>query len=193
MSEDASEESEESLPPKRAYGIFAGNIDQIAVQRLAASISGASQQGVREVHLLFQTTGGIVGDGICLYNIFQNAPLDVHLYNAGSVASIGLIAYLGADFRKTTKNAAFMIHRVMFSPQAATFDRLQAAANAAALDDKRVEGILREHIDLPSEKWDVHKVSDLWLSAEDAIQAKLADSIAEFSPPFGEQIYYVGP
>jgi ATP-dependent protease ClpP protease subunit len=190
MSDEA---APKELPSKKLYGIFAGTIDQLAVQRLANIICVASQQGVTQIHLIFQTTGGIVGDGICLYNIFQEAPMDIHLYNVGNVASIGVIAYLGADFRKTTKNAAFMIHKVTFSPQAATVDRLQSAANAAALDDKRIEGILQTHIDLPNEKWDIHKVSDLWLSAEDAIQARLAESIEDFCPPYGEQIFYVGP
>jgi ATP-dependent protease ClpP protease subunit len=181
------------MPPKKVFGIFAGNVDQTAVQRLSNTISIASQQGVHEIHLLFQTQGGTVGDGICIYNIFNAAPMDIHLYNAGCVASIGVIAYLGADFRKTTKNAAFMIHKTTFSPTAATVDRLQSAANAALIDDKRVEEILTTHITLPQDKWDMHKVSDLWLSAEDAIEAKMADTIEEFSPPYGEALYYVGP
>jgi ATP-dependent Clp protease, protease subunit len=188
-----SEEAIEPTPhPKRAYGLFAGNIDQNAVQRLANAIAVASQQGVNEIYLMFQTIGGNVGDGICIHNIFSSAPMDVHLYNAGSISSIGVIAYLGADFRRATKNSSFMIHRTMFSPQAATVERLQSAANAAALDDQRIEGILHDHIELPKEKWDIHKVSDLWLSAQEAIEAKLADSIMEFSPPYGEQIFYVG-
>lgn len=189
MTEDASD----VLPRKKVFAVFAGNIDQVAVQRLANAIAIASQQGVHEIHLLFQTTGGLVADGICLHNLFVAAPIEVHLYNVGSIASIGVVAYLGGDFKYTTDNATFMIHKVTFSAQAATVDRLQSAANAAALDDRRIEEILQKHINLPKEKWDVHKVSDLWLSAEEAIAAKLADSIGEFSPPFGEQIYYVGP
>jgi ATP-dependent Clp protease, protease subunit len=179
--------------PKRAHAVFVGGIDQSAVQKLASAVSVASQQGVDELHMLFQTSGGMVGDGICIYNLFRNAPLKIHLYNAGNVASIGVIAYLGADARHTTQNAAFMIHRTTFSPMAATVDRLQSAANAAALDDRRIESILREHISLPDEKWSIHAVADLWLSANEAIEAKLADSLAEFSPPMGVHLYYVGP
>jgi ATP-dependent protease ClpP protease subunit len=178
--------------PKQVHGIFAGVIDQIAVQRLANMVSIASQQGVDEIHLLFQTTGGIIGDGICLYNLFRATRIEIFLYNAGNVASIGVIAYLGADSKLTSANAAFMIHKTVFSPVAATVDRLQSAANAAVIDDQRVETILHEHINLAQEKWDIHKVSDLWLSAEDSVEARLADSIGNFSRPMGEQIYYVG-
>lgn len=97
--------------PKKAYGFFAGIIDQQAVQQVANRLTRAVNDGVEEIHMLFQTTGGIVGDGICLYNIFETAPLSIRLYNAGSIASIGVIAYLRADIRMSTKNATFMIHK----------------------------------------------------------------------------------
>ncbi len=89
--------------------------------------------------------------------------------------------------RRHPRNATFMIHRTMFSPQAATVYRLQSAANAAALDDKRIEGILQQHISLPKEKLDIHKVSDLWLSAEEAVEAKLADSSKILDLPLGSK------
>jgi ATP-dependent protease ClpP protease subunit len=182
----------EPSKPKQVHGIFAGAIDQIAVQRLANMVSIASQQGVDEIHLLFQTAGGMIGDGICLYNLFRATQIEIFLYNAGNVASIGVIAYLGADYKLSSANAAFMIHKTVFSPIAATVDRLQSAANAAALDDQRIEAILHEHINLAKDKWDIHKISDLWLSADDAVKAGLASEIGNFSPPMGEQIYYVG-
>jgi ATP-dependent protease ClpP protease subunit len=177
---------------KKVYGIFAGVIDQIAVQRLANMVSLASQQSVGQIHLLFQTSGGTIGDGVCLYNLFQASPAEIWLYNVGSVASVGVIAFLGADERRTNSHATFMIHKTTFSPIAATVDRLQSAANAAALDDQRVETILHSHIKLSQDKWDMHKVSDLWLSADDAVEAGIAHDVGDFPSTMGEPIYYVG-
>jgi len=182
----------ETAKPKQVHAIFVGVIDQIAVQRMGNALAVASQQGVQEVHLLFQTAGGMVGDGVCLYNLFRSLPMEIILYNVGTVASIGVIAYLGADQRKTSSGGTFMIHKTTFSPVGATIDRLQSAANAAAIDDQRIESVLHNSITLSEEKWALHKVADLWLSADDAIKAGLAESIADFSPPVGEQIYYVG-
>jgi ATP-dependent Clp protease protease subunit len=179
--------------PKIAFGLFAGLIDQQAVQRLANVLSISANNGMEHVHLLFQTTGGSIGDGICLYNMLRTAPVKFTLYNAGQIASIGVVAFLGAQGRKTSPHAAFMIHKTSFSPIAATSDRLQSAANAAMLDDKRVEAILHERVKLPTEKWDVHKVADLWLSADEAVTAGIADGIADFSPTKGEQMFYAGP
>jgi ATP-dependent Clp protease, protease subunit len=76
-----------------------------------------------------------------------------------------------------------MIHRTSFSPMGATADRLQAAANAALLDDQRTEKILHDCITSSEEQWKVHKVADLWLSAEEALKAGIVTDIADFAPP----------
>ena len=52
-------------------------------------------QRVAHVHLLFQSNGGTVGDGLCLYNFFRSLPISLTFYNTGSVASVAAIAYLG--------------------------------------------------------------------------------------------------
>jgi ATP-dependent Clp protease, protease subunit len=180
-------------PLKEVYGFVVGVIDQQAVQRIANAVTIATNSGVEWVHLLFQTSGGMVGDGICVYNIFRAAPMTIKLYNAGSIASVGVIAYLGASERNTSANATFMIHKTFFSPIGATSDRLQAAANAAILDDQRVESILHKHISLTEESWGTHKVADLWLSADEALKVGLATKIEEFSPPKGQTLFYLGP
>lgn len=182
-----------SQPRKEAYGFFVGPIDQQAAQRMANAINIATNNGIEQVHLLFQSAGGLIGDGVCIYNMIKNAPIDITLYNAGSVASIGVIAYLGGRVRKSTANAVFMIHKTSFSPVGATYDRLQAMADAAMLDDQRVEAILHHHVKLSPERWDVHKVADLWLSADEALQAGLVQEIGEFAPPKGQQMFYLGP
>jgi ATP-dependent Clp protease protease subunit len=179
--------------PKPAYGYFVGNIDQQAVQRIANALTLATNNGVDEIHLLFQTAGGIVGDGICIYNLFQTSPINICLYNVGSVASIGVIAYLGADDRKCTTHASFMIHKTYYSPVQATAERLQSATNAAILDDARIEKILHDELTLDQEKWEAHKYADVWLSADDALKSCLATELADFYIPPQTQIFYLGP
>jgi ATP-dependent protease ClpP protease subunit len=52
---------------------------------------------------------------------------------------------------------------------------------------------LHSDVTLSPEKWDVHKVADLWLSADEAVKAGLATAIADFAPPIGTQLFYLGP
>jgi hypothetical protein len=59
------------------------------------------------------------------------------------------------------------------------------------LDDGRTEGILRDHMTMPARRWRQLKHSSLWISAEDAVEYGIANSIGDFSPPFGAQIYNI--
>jgi hypothetical protein len=35
---------------------------------------GATQRGAQTMHLMFQTDGGLIGDGVCLFNLFALVP-----------------------------------------------------------------------------------------------------------------------
>jgi ATP-dependent Clp protease protease subunit len=184
-----------AIPPLSAvpevYATFAGSIDQSALQRIFLGISGAMATKIQRIHLLFQSTGGSVPDGVCLYNYLHSLPIEICLYNVGSVASIAAVAYLGAKVRRVSATATFMLHRTHVIPQSATAARLQAIGKSVTLDDERTEEILRKHLQLPDELWGVHEVADLWLSADEAVRYGLATEIAEFSPPFGTQLFNV--
>ena len=80
--------------PKELYGMFAGPIDQAAAQRISNAMTLAINNGVEGIHLLFQSGGGNVGDGIYIFNLFRSLPISLTLYNAGSIASVAVIAYL---------------------------------------------------------------------------------------------------
>ena len=69
-----------AMPPE-VYGVFAGMIDQLAVQRFHNAITICNQNAVDKIHILFQTAGGMIGDGISLYNLFQASPVQIALYS----------------------------------------------------------------------------------------------------------------
>jgi ATP-dependent Clp protease protease subunit len=140
---------------------------------------------------MFQSTGGYVGDGICLYNFFKSLTIDLTIYNAGFVQSIAAVAFLGAKKRKTSARATFMLHRATNSPQFATATRLQAVADSVILDDRRIESILKEHLALTPEHWTNMNHHDFIFSGEEAIKLKMAHEIGEFSPPPGTQIFNI--
>jgi len=175
--------------PSEVYGIFSGPIDQAGSQRLINSLTTASANNVKNVHLMFQSQGGGIGEGICLHNLFQTLPFELTLYNSGSVASIAVVAYLGAKRKKVGAYASFMIHRTQTTTTAANTQTVKAFAESAVLFDKNTEAILRKHINMPDEKWAHFDHNDLWFSAEEAVAYGIADGIAEFSPPTGTRLY----
>jgi ATP-dependent Clp protease protease subunit len=175
--------------PEVAYAIFCGTIEQVTGEKIVNSLTAGMAAKIKHVHILFQTAGGYVGDGVFLYNLFRTIPVEITLYNAGQISSIGVIAYLGAKHRLTSKSATFMLHRSTKSPQFATAAQLGHAGKTLVLDDERTEAIVRSHVKFPPELWDSLKSHDIYITGEEAVKFRVADAIGEFSPPPGTQVY----
>jgi ATP-dependent Clp protease protease subunit len=169
--------------PKEIWVTFAGVLELPIVRRTFELFNGAMTDGVETIHLLIHCPGGPIVDGIALYYYFRSLPVKIIAYNCGSVCSAATTAYLGACERVVSPHATFMVHKTVVPvPNQATGPRLHAAAGAVALDDMRTEAILREHIKLTDDQWNVHKYADLTLSANDSIECRLAHRIGLFSP-----------
>jgi len=178
------------LPPV-VYAIYCGGIEQVNSQKVVNSLTIAMGAEVTHVHLLFQSAGGYIADGVFLYNLLRSIPIELTLYTVGQVSSAGVIAYLGARHRKTTANATFMLHRSTNSAQFATASKLSHIAQTLVLDDQRTETIARQHIKFPPELWASIEHHDVYVSGSDAVKFGIADEIAEFSPPAGTQVFNI--
>ncbi|HTL66594.1 MAG TPA: ATP-dependent Clp protease proteolytic subunit [Lacunisphaera sp.] len=178
-----------TVQPNEVYATFVGAIDQNTIAKIMQAISFASQNKVTHFHLLFQSGGGSVNDGICLYNFLKACPLPLSIYNVGAVQSIALVAYLGAKTRIASKSATFMIHRTTGPAIAVGTNRLQSISKAVALDDLRTEAIIKQYSQVAADEWTKLTDHEFWLTAEDAVKSGLATAIGEFSPPTGAPIY----
>lgn len=167
------------------YAVFAGGIDQATIRNLCVQIGAVHSKGFNHLHLLWQSNGGGVGEGVFLYGFFRHLPLKLTLYNGGTVASAAAIAFLGAESRITSAHATFMFHRPYATPQQASASNLQRMANSLLLDDLRTEAIMRERCALSKPQWALHRHNDLWLSADNALAANVATAKGDFSPPLG--------
>jgi ATP-dependent Clp protease protease subunit len=177
--------------PETVYGVFCGGVEQATAQKIVNSLAIAMGGKVKHVHLVFQSAGGYVGDGVFLYNFFRSIPIKLTLYNVGQISSAGVTAYLGAKIRKTSKSATFMLHRCVNSPQFATATKLQRVAETLVLDDKRTDEIVRNHVKLPPELVTELQYHDLYLSGEEAVKFGLADGFDEFAPPAGTHVFNI--
>jgi len=176
------------LPPV-IYAAFSGEINQETLQRTINASTQIMGAGCKEVHLMFQSGGGYIGDGIALYNYFKALTLDLTIYNTGSVASMASVAFLGIPKRRVSKHATFMLHRSHRTLQGATAAKLEEAAASLRIDDARTEAILREHIKLTDHQWQELNYNELIFTAEDALKIGFAQAIADFTPPPGTVIF----
>lgn len=171
------------------YYTLAGDVNNDMVQRVFGAAAEMSAAGISTAHLLLQSHGGFISDGLCLYNFLSNLPIRFVTYNAGAVASIAVTVFLAGRQRHASSTARFMVHKSHASPQGgARPDALQIIADGLKADDRRTETILRRFVALTDAQWAVHAHSDLHLTAEAARDAGLIDSIADFAPPRGATI-----
>ena len=177
-------------PPKTIYASLAGNVDIQMVQRVFGGFAIAVNERVDTVHLLVHSPGGLIGDGIGIYNYLRKLPLNVETYNGGTVGSIAVLIFLAGKQRKASSTATFTLHRSHFTANApATTDTLEAVASALRIDDGRIEKILKEHIKLPVDQWELHEKADLTITATDALKYGLIHEISDFVVEPGSQLY----
>jgi ATP-dependent Clp protease, protease subunit len=178
----------EQLVVEEMWATFCGDIDAGNSAKLVKGLAAVGVAGTKRIHILFQSWGGFVGDGVFLYNSLKKLGVEVILYNAGQVASAATLAFLGAHGRKTTANAIFMIHKGSNNPNSSGAGKLKALASNLSMEDARIETILRDHLDLPKELWTQFDYHDVFLSGADAVKYGMADEIADFSPPIGTKV-----
>ena len=177
---------EQTTAPNDAWFTLSGDVNSDMVHRVFEAVSGMSVSGIETAHVLLQSNGGYVSDGLCMYNFLSNAPVKFVMYNAGAVASIAVILFLAGSRRYASETARFMVHKshATASPGARP-DALNIIVEGLRADDARTESILRKHIELTPEQWAIHQYSDLHLTSRDAKVARMIADVADFAPPRG--------
>jgi ATP-dependent Clp protease protease subunit len=183
MSEDQAKQQ------KEAWFTLSGDVNSDMVHRVFEAVSMMTEDGIETAHVLVQSNGGYVSDGLCLYNFIANAPVEFVMYNGGAVASIAVILFLSGTRRYASETARFMIHKshATASPGSRP-DALNIIVEGLRADDARTEAILRKHIELTPEQWGIHQYGDLHLNGRDAKTAGLVDEVKDFAPPKGASL-----
>ena len=181
--------SEQQASQKEGYFTLSGDVNSDMVHRVFEATGAMTEDGYDTAHVLVQSNGGYVSDGLCLYNFMANSPIDFVMYNAGAVASIAVILFLAGTRRYASETARFMIHKshATASPGSRP-DALNIIVEGLRADDARTEAILRKHVELTPEQWGIHQYGDLHLNARDAKTAGLVNDVVDFAPPKGARL-----
>jgi len=180
---------EQSQQEKQAWFTLSGDVNSDMVHRVFEAVANMTEDGIDTAHVLLQSNGGYVSDGLCLYNFLASSPIKFVMYNGGAVASIAVVLFLAGARRHASETARFMIHKshATASPGSRP-DALNIIVEGLRADDARTESILRKEIELSPEQWSVHQYGDLHLTARDAKNAKMIHEVADFRPPKGAML-----
>jgi ATP-dependent Clp protease protease subunit len=168
----------ENESPKEVYATLARPIDGPGIHHAFNFYASMQRKGVSIVHLLIQSDGGFVRDGIALHGYLKNLPIQTNTYNLGNVASIAVAVFLAGQVRRAAKNSAFMIHKATNSfqfPMKADFIRERA--------------VVLERI--PDSDWVKYPTVDLTFGAQEAKEFGLIHEIADFTPPRDCELYNI--
>jgi ATP-dependent Clp protease protease subunit len=181
--------SEEQTNGQEAWFTLSGDVNSDMVHRVFEAVANMTEEGIDTAHVLVQSNGGYVSDGLCLYNFMASSPINFITYNAGAVASIAVILFMAGTRRYASETARFMIHKshATASPGSRP-DALNIIVEGLRADDARTEAILRKNIELSPEQWGIHQYGDLHLNARDAKTAGLVDDVVDFAPPKGARL-----
>ncbi len=171
---------------KEAWFTLSGDVNSDMVHRVFEAVAAMTEDGIETAHVLVQSNGGYVSDGLCLHNFLANSPITFVMYNGGAVASIAVTLFLAGTRRYASETARFMVHKshATASPGSRP-DALNIIVEGLRADDARTESLLRKSVDLTPEQWAIHQYSDLHLNSRDAKTAGLINDVADFKPPKG--------
>jgi ATP-dependent Clp protease, protease subunit len=182
-----------TTPPPALQDIFiilVGEVNhQMCVRVFSAFVELAKR--AKTIHLLVQSYGGSIGDGIALYNFIRYLPVEVITYNGGIVASIAVPIYMAGRRRKSSENATFVIHKAHHVATSGTAEDFQAITDGLRLEDTRVEKILKDCLTLSEEQWKIHERGNLTLTAQAALGTGLIHEIGDFKPTSPEQLFTI--
>lgn len=93
---------------------FSAEINQNTTESFMAVIAEQINRGVKDFYILLSTPGGIVANGITLYNYLRSLKANITMHNIGVVDSIGNVIFLAGEQRYAVPNSSFLFHGVGF-------------------------------------------------------------------------------
>ena len=130
-----------------------------------------------QIDLHINSPGGLVFDGITIYNLLKNHPANVTTYIDGLAASIASVIALAGDKVVMAENALFMIHKASGMVMGTSDDMRDFADKL----DKVNSSIATTYIG--KTKKDEAEISDLmaaetWMTADEALEMGFVDELA---------------
>lgn len=178
---------------KIVYFGFSGPIDSGSVTRISSALNHAVNGKYDGVYLAFSSLGGMIADGVFLYNHIRAMPIPVTIHATGNVASVAVTIFAGANIRLTSRHVLFMIHPAAFpgSTEGMTWDRLHQLMNSAVAEEQRSENILRDRYSIPDDLLNARRFREVHFTPEDAVKFGIAHRVEEFSLPRGCEMHQI--
>lgn len=173
----------DAAKPKSAdlflYDIIGDSWDGTTAKQFAMDLAALGV--LEELNIFINSPGGVVWDGVAIYNQLVRSKATKNVYVDGVAASIASVVAMAGDKIVTAKNAMWMIHDPYASVFGARADEMRQIA--ARLDAIR-EVIKQTYTDRAGGKTKETQFGDWmkeekWFSSSEALAAGLTDEVSE--------------
>lgn len=130
------------------------------------------------IQVLLSTYGGVVYDGLSLYDAIKNSKTEVDITCFGKIMSMGIVILLAANNRKAYRNTTFMIHEL-----SGGFIGKIADMEESVDESKRINNILFDIIEketniTKSKLMDIYeRKKDWFITADEALELGIITEI----------------
>ena len=139
------------------YISFSAEINVATTEQLLGATFEQIAQGATEIYLLLSTPGGLVDQGVTLYNVLKGLPVPLTIHNVGNVDSIGNAVFLAGKRRVACPHSTFMFHGVGFDfpgPVRLEEKQLRETLGSVQASQRRIAGIVGDETSLEREEID---------------------------------------
>jgi len=137
----------------------------------------------KDIHLYINSPGGSVTAGMAIYDTMQFVKCDVSTICIGMAASMGAFLLAGGAKGKrfALPNAEIMIHQPLGGAQGQATE-IEIAAKHILQTKEKLNRMLAENTGKPFEQVAADTERDNWMTAQEALEYGLIDSIVENRP-----------
>lgn len=176
------------MTPSSLYLSFIRPVDFNSASALLQAVQQAMQEGHTAITLMISSGGGHLIPGFALYNQLRLLPLELTVYNIGSVNSIATIVFLAGTHRLATPNATFLFHGTSWDfGHAGEIPRrhLLESVSALAVDEARMHDAVVSRTSLSLEEIRALMLDGSTKDAQFAQDHQLIHEIGFFPVPEG--------
>jgi ATP-dependent Clp protease protease subunit len=155
--------------------------DQVANLVVAQFLHLEAEEPDKEINLYINSPGGDVYAGLAIYDAMQYVKPDVRTTCVGIAMSIGAVLLAGGakGKRAALPNAKILIHQLWSPGFGGQASDVEIRAREVISLKRRLEEVLAEHTGQPLERIAADTERDHFMSAEEAREYGLVDSVLE--------------
>ncbi|HCZ49104.1 MAG TPA: hypothetical protein DCZ11_08875, partial [Gammaproteobacteria bacterium] len=148
----------------------------------AGIVEQLAQLNAARINVRINSDGGVVSDGLAIYNALRNHPATITVTVDGIAASIASLIAQAGETRRVYRNSTMMLH----GPQSGRWGFADDLRDAANMLDTIAAAMLAGYTDRATAPDEIERHladrRDHWFTAEEMIAAGLADEIVDVVP-----------